>query len=271
MKEITLHEAIALRKNLLVEFDKVCTHYGLKYSLGYGSLLGAVRHEGMIPWDDDVDIVMPRADYDRLCDIYSDPHQTERYQLVNHRNHPEIATKISYFNDFSTITDFAGKMQEYKGVHIDIFPLDVLPDDSQLQKKLISKRDFYQKILKIKDLHPEIFRGKQKAIRVLAKAAVAVFSRDAAYDRLNDIAKQYMSLSPDKGSTVSCLVESGKICAFDRSVMDKYRLYKFDEYNFFGFEDYDRPLTSWYGDYMTPPPEDQQTVFVSKWVHHYFK
>ena len=271
MKEITVSETLSLSKNLLFEFDKVCRKHDIKYSLGYGSLLGAVRHKGMIPWDDDVDIVMPRADYDRLCDIYSNSNQTDRYQLVNHRNHPEIATKISYFNDFSTVTDFAGKQQEYKGVHIDIYPLDVVPNDRKLRKKLIFKRNFYQRIIRIKDIHPELFSGVKKIIRLLAKAVVAAFDSDAVYDNLNEICRQYKDIPPEEGSNVSCLIESGKVCMFERAVTDKYCLYSFDEFELYGFEDYDKPLTSWYGEYMTPPPEDQRRIVTSKWVHHYYK
>lgn len=271
MKEITLGEAISLRKNLLCEFDKICKENDLKYSLGYGSLLGAVRHKGMIPWDDDIDVVMPRADYEKLCDIYSDSHQTQRYQLVNHRNHPEIATKISYFNDFTTITDFAGKLQEYKGVHIDIFPLDILPDDSVKKNRLLSKRASYQRIIKVKDVHPEVFSGYQKAVRLLAKLTYSVFNSDSTYENLDNLAKKYVNLSPEEGAEAACLVESGSVCTFSRQVMDKYCLYKFDEYEFYGFENYDEPLTAWYGDYMTPPPEEEQKVFVSEWVHHYYK
>lgn len=271
MKEISTTQAIAMRKDLLKAFHEVCMKNGLKYSLGYGTLLGAVRHQGMIPWDDDIDVVMLRGEYERLCEMYADPHQTERYQLVNHRNHPEVPTKISYFNDFSTITDLCGKRLEYEGVHIDIYPLDILPNDEKKRGKMLSDRKIFQRIIKIKDIHPEVFRGYQKAARLALKAVFSVFNGPATYRRLDNISKQYAHLSPEYGSFVSCLVESGKVCIFDRNVTEKYRLYQYEGWEFYGFEDYDKPLTAWYGDYMTPPPVEQRIIPSSKWVHHYFK
>ena len=271
MKEILLEEAISLRINLLIEFDKVCKEHDLKYSLGYGSLLGAVRHNGIIPWDDDIDIVMPRSDYDRLCDIYADSHQTQRYQIVNHRNHPEVETRISYFNDFSTITDDVGKMREYMGIHIDIFPLDVVPNDPKKKKRLISKRHMLQKTIKLRGIHPELFKGFQKFGRMIIKCFYSLISEDSIYDELNLVSKTYENLSIEEGSEVACLVEGGRLQAFDRHILDKYCLYKFGENEFMGFEDFDRPLRAWYGDYMTPPPKEEQKVQESKWVRHFYK
>ena len=64
--------------DLLVSFDKVCRSYNLRYSLAFGSLLGMVRHKGFIPWDDDIDVVMPREDYEKLYSLYR-----EEFQPVN--------------------------------------------------------------------------------------------------------------------------------------------------------------------------------------------
>ena len=75
----------------------------------------------------------------------------------------------------------------------------------------------------------------------------------------------------EEGSQVACLVEGGGLQAFDRKVLDKYRLYQFGEDEFMGVEDFDKPLKAWYGDYMTPPPVEQQKVPESQWVRHFYK
>jgi lipopolysaccharide cholinephosphotransferase len=225
----------------------------------------------MIPWDDDVDIVMPRSDYDRLCDIYADTHQTQRYQIVNHRNHPEVETRISYFNDFSTITDAIGELQKYRGIHIDVYPIDVVPNDYKKRKRLLAQRHRLQKTIKLRGIHPELFSGFQKFGRMLIKGFYSMISKDSIYDDLNSASKAYADLPLEEGSEVACLVEGGRVQVFDRKVLDKYCLYKFGENEFMGFEDYDKPLKEWYGDYMTPPPKEAQKVQASKWVRHFYK
>ena len=69
-QNVALEDIWAVELEILDEIDRVCTENGLRYSLAYGTLLGAIRHGGFIPWDDDIDIMMPREDYDRLIQIW---------------------------------------------------------------------------------------------------------------------------------------------------------------------------------------------------------
>ena len=66
MQELSLQEVQKIELNLLTQFDQICRGQGFRYSLAGGSLIGAVRHQGFIPWDDDIDVIMPRPDYDRF-------------------------------------------------------------------------------------------------------------------------------------------------------------------------------------------------------------
>ena len=68
-KRLSLQEIQQVTLGILLEFDKLCRQYHLRYSLAYGTLIGAVRHKGFIPWDDDIDVVMPRGDYEKLLKI----------------------------------------------------------------------------------------------------------------------------------------------------------------------------------------------------------
>ena len=124
----------AVQLDLLDRLQKVCVKYNLKYYACGGTLLGAVRHKGFIPWDDDIDIMMPREDYDRFCQIapqeFQSPYffQTEatdpgyllRHAKVRNSNTAAIQSALSkYHCNFN------------QGIFIDIFPLDKLPDDKR--------------------------------------------------------------------------------------------------------------------------------------------
>ena len=269
MKEIDFAQQIQIRKELLHQFHNLCVDQNLKYSLGYGSLLGAVRHAGMIPWDDDVDVVMPRSDYNKLSLIFNSSVCQERYQVVNHRNHPEVKTKISYFIDFETIINVAGNKFEYNGVHIDIYPIDILPENYFIRKWLLIKRRIMHSVIRAKDVHPDLFSGKERLKRMVAKTAVLPFSYDRVLDKLNMLCEKYSTNT--ENSEAGCLLEAGREQLFSCKSISKYTLYDFDGEQYYGFSDYDSILKSWYGDYMTPPPETERIIPENKWVHYYYK
>lgn len=271
MREITQDEAIEIRKNLLQIFHQLCEENDLKYSLGYGTLLGAVRHKGMIPWDDDIDLVMPRKDYDRLEAMYSDSNCQARYQFVNHRNHPEIKTKIGYFIDFSTQMIVAGVSNAYHGIHIDIYPVDVLPSDSRALDKHLKVRKVLHMLARAKDVHPHLLKGKQRFIRQCVKMILLPISQDKVLDKLNIVAGKYADIPETSRKQVCCYCESGKPQCFPYSATLQYALYEYDGKQFYGFKDYDAPLKAWYGDYMTPPDAADRKRPTHKWVQYLYK
>lgn len=271
MKLITQDEAICIRKEILDYFHDFCEENGLKYSLGYGTLLGAVRHKGMIPWDDDIDLIMPRKDYDRLEKMFSDSRCTDRYQFVNHRNHPEIKTKIGYFIDYTTMMEVAKRANEYHGIHIDIYPVDLVPDDPKKRKQYFTKWKILQFLIRVKDIHPELFKGKDKWIRNFVKAILFPFNLDKLLDKLNLTAKSFNNLERTDGTLAGCYVESGKLQLFPAKVMNEYKLYDYEGKQYYGFKDYDALLTAWYGDYLTPPEERDRHRPAHRWIRYYRK
>ena len=271
MREISQDETIEIRRNLLDVFHHLCQKNGLQYSLGYGTLLGAVRHKGMIPWDDDIDLIMPRADYDKLETLYCNRDCKDRYQFVNHRNHPEIKTKIGYFTDLSTRMEVAGHVKEYHGIHIDIYPVDILPDDPSELAGLLKKRNLLHWLIRAKDVHPEVLKGKQRWIRQFVKVIFSPINQDKVLDQLNSLAKSYAGIPEGRRKTVCCFCESGAPQSFPYSVITEYALYDYDGKQYYGFKDYDAPLTAWYGDYMTPPKEEDRQSPEHKWVRYLYK
>lgn len=125
---------------LLEEFDKVCRKLNIGYFVCGGTMLGYMRHEGFIPWDDDVDVAMLRADYDRFINE-AGPHLPEKFFLQTRQTDPHIPYLFSKIrlDDTEYITDYNEKRDFHKGICLDIFPFDFLPDDKEERERFVKE------------------------------------------------------------------------------------------------------------------------------------
>ena len=121
--------------NILIEFKRLCEKYALTYYLTAGTLLGAVRHKGFIPWDDDIDIAMPRRDYDRLSALCSEDLDGKYFfqDSFTDKNFPYCFSKIRR-NGTEVYEEHLKNVKIHKGQYIDIFPLDVCPRNDTLAR-----------------------------------------------------------------------------------------------------------------------------------------
>ena len=119
---------------LLVEFDKACRKSGLTYFLDSGTALGAIRHGGFIPWDDDIDVAMPRTDYERFMEIGQDmlPHNIFLQNRQTEKNYRRYAAKLRL--DGTVFPETDDLPFEHNGIFIDLFPFDYLPNNRFLAK-----------------------------------------------------------------------------------------------------------------------------------------
>lgn len=126
----------AVELDLLNEFSRVCSAHGLKWFVHAGTMLGAIRHQGFIPWDDDIDVIMPRVDYERLCELgpgeFSHP-----YFFQNDDTDRFFARPFSRLRNSETtaifVNDRAYRYPFNQGIFIDIFPMDHVPADPQVR------------------------------------------------------------------------------------------------------------------------------------------
>ena len=146
MVSTAMKKVWAVELDLLHEFSTVCEKNGLKWFVHAGTMLGAVRHHGYIPWDDDVDVVMPRKDYEKLCEIsslvFSHP-----YFFQNDETDPGFAKNFSRLRNSLTtaiVKDFISRKYPFnQGIYIDIFPYDNIPDDAE------QKNEYYTELTRL--------------------------------------------------------------------------------------------------------------------------
>ena len=242
----------AILLDLLLKFDEVCKKHKLKYSLAFGSILGAVRHNGFIPWDDDIDVCMPRDDYEKLIKLsgeftnpyflqtpYSDKFSAYSWAKLRNSN-TTMASKHFAFNNMD------------HGVLIDIFPYDKWDyNDNEafdVIKYLAIENSTFMRLK-----NPYLDENNKRRVRNWA----GIDSLDV-YNTIQKIAQKYSSIETDYVLFAVCT-----IYGYKRMLMFKKDYEEIVYKNFEGFEfpipkGYDRILKTVYGDYMEFPPVEKR-------------
>ena len=244
--------------NLLIELDKVCNQYQLRYFLTGGSMLGAVRHHGIIPWDDDIDIVMPRPDLEKLKSISSHAFP-ENCELVDYhtKGYPFRFCKLMDKN--TTVVEsqynfFIG------GVWIDIFAFDGLPGNKGTAEKYY-RTAYAPNWYRLYSLYTPVNIILNKGMRPFM-LSLRHFWRHIFYSVPNliyKLEKVAMKYEYDKAEWIINFQGGyGLREMTKREYFDEYILADFEGYKFRIPQKYDAYLTGIYGDYMTPPPENKR-------------
>lgn len=247
--KIELKDMRNIQLDILDKIDDVCKKNGLVYSLGGGTLLGAVRHKGYIPWDDDIDIMMPRPDYEKFIDLF--------YGLYPHLTLQHYKKDDTYYFLFAKVYDNRTCLIEENtvgGVYVDVFPIDGLPSEKDLpdylnklyntKENLIRSTKFY----KFKDGH--LMRLKYLMKRLMYP------SRKKNIELLDNLFNSYpFETSKYAGAITGIYKEKEHM---DASVFKKYIEVEFEGHKYMAISDFDSYLTKHYGDYMTLPPLEQQ-------------
>ena len=253
--------------DILVVFDKICKKHDIPYSLIDGTLLGAVRHEGFIPWDDDIDVGMLREDYDRLDAILASE-LPEGYVYQTHVTEPESVQAFAKIRSdrLLLVQDIVKDRDIHHGVWLDIFPFEYVPEDKELQRKQVEAIRQYNK--KLKMLNYIIFNEDDSLIKKIAKAPFVLYTK--LFGKNDKLSHHYIvkrdqliqQYNNQPSSLVANLSEGASpsygLYVFERRIFDEFAPMQFENDKFPCFKDYDAFLKTTYGDYLTPPPSDQQ-------------
>jgi len=175
MKSVNVNELREIQLSILDSVAEFCEKNNIKYFLAYGTLIGAVRHKGYIPWDDDIDIIMPRTDYEKFINDFNNFSNDYKVYTVNNTEwFPFPYAKVSYEN--SIIKELSDNMKNHNiGINIDLFPIDGVPKDEKLIKKHLRRLQWLQNLLKLKGIVVVPSRSLYKNLILLIAKTSTVF------------------------------------------------------------------------------------------------
>lgn len=266
-KEIGLDELKRIQTRLLSSVHEICEREGLRYSMGGGTLLGAVRHKGYIPWDDDIDIMMPRPDYDAFIK-YATGHDDVPFKVRSYetdKSYLDLSAKV--YDPSTMLKDdniFGG--EQIDGVGIDVFVIDGLADTYAKAVKAFRATSFKRALL-VAAHWKKFFRSKTHGWYLEpVRFAMFVLSRFVNKRKLyEDIVGKYSVIDFDAVKYAAAVGGSYREREIlPQEVFTSYIKLPFEDCEFYAIADYDKYLGSIYGDYMKLPPEDKQVS------HHTF-
>lgn len=253
---ITLEEAKIIELDILKYLDNVCTKIGIKYYIAYGTLIGAVRHKGFIPWDDDIDVWLFREDYDCLLE-YLKVHNNGVYKVLSSKDD-------GYYISYAKLVDKRTTMSENNypdipeyGLFIDIFPLDYVPNNTILRTVLFH---IIRNLTTAKSMSLEIeYMGKAKGIKLLIRNilrfAFRLFGYKFFLDSIELIKELFLR---KKTKQVSMVYSSSPIPIYGIEDFENGVLLDFENVKFNAPINYDKILRLIYGDYLELPPLEKR-------------
>jgi lipopolysaccharide cholinephosphotransferase len=262
-KALSLKEHQDILYELLYALDNFCQEHKIKYFLGYGSLLGAIRHQGIIPWDDDADVMMEREEYERFQKliIKKPPKGFKAYSIYNT---PGYYYPFIKFGKEGTllIEPFKYVPKEGIGINIDVFPLDGCPGDTREQACNYASLFFPNYYSKLQKYFQPIYKNEKKSIKKIAKFLFYLLPKPsliqkAYFKHIYRKASQYACNDTDYYSCISWSFNGDRnvhLC----SLIKKTRRVPFGNRALPIPVGFDQILYEEYGNYMTPPDEDKR-------------
>lgn len=257
---IKLEDIWKVELEILDEIDRVCTENGLRYSLAYGTLLGAARHGGFVPWDDDIDIMMPREDYERLRAIWS-KQSTPDFIIQDDAMYDDLVNNFAKVRkNHTTFLQFESERTcSYQtGIFVDIFAGDRVAPHGM--RRRIQYADFALNLL-----YNRGYKSKTKGMRGLAeRILLGIIPKRKQRSLSLYFGRRSRRWNTDKSALIVFPNDQTALTRYYPSDLfdDLVRL-PFQGRHYYVFRDYDSVLKLRYGNYMQLPPEEERV-----WRHH---
>lgn len=236
---------------ILKHFDDTCREHGIRYYIWAGTMIGAVRHHGFIPWDDDIDIAMPRPDYEQFI-RNSKEWLPKPYEFVCAENDNKYPLPFGKIQDSSTTLIERIHLKYLGGIYIDVFPIDGTPDNVIKRKLHFAKYEYFKRILYLLFRDPyKHGHGPSCWIPLLCRN---LYSLSYVQNEIRKILTKYNYSS----SKLVADYDDGSHGAMAKSILGNPSPYQFEDITVLGVENFDTYLSNKYGDYMTIPDGEHQ-------------
>ncbi|MBQ9744179.1 MAG: LicD family protein [Clostridia bacterium] len=249
---------------MLSWYHNFCVEHGLRYYAAGGTALGAVRHKGFIPWDDDIDVVMPRPDYEKFKELSASFDADFRYRAEFPNQNKDFVYQYGKLYDTTTTLIESTRFKTKRGIFIDIFPIDGAGNTRE--EALEHLKDVFKKINLLSAYNCAIRKGRKfyKNAAVVAMRCVPRFilNPKKISEKAEDMCR---SVSYDDSKFVANLVGLGTHKEImEREWMGTPTIAPFENVQIYCPEFCDKYLTQLFGDYMKLPPEEKRVS------HHEF-
>lgn len=273
MRELTIKESQFRSYNILKFISQACLKNNLKFYLAWGTLIGAVRHDGFIPWDDDVDVFMPRDDYVKFIQFMK-KNETAPFKLYSIENRNDYFFSLVRVVDAQTIIKGERKDIEKQcdcGIFVDVYPIDFYGKDKN-EAELFFNRQQRCEWLKELALQDGFTYSKSSKWLSIIKYPIFRYAQKRGYkyfyNKMEDRAKNLVLVKDKAAFCCSCYGSGGmsaQSLIFPAKWFSDVLYHKFEDSVFPIPIGYDPLLRQVYGDYMTLPPEDERAG------HHLYK
>ena len=258
MKKIELKEKKKIMIELLEYFDKVCRENDIKYSLIGGSLIGAIRHKGIIPWDDDIDVILSKSEYLKLIQILENMNDS-RYKLLtinNCRGYNFPFPKLVDKRTFVVEPMLLNQIKEY-GIFIDIFSYSNTSNSEKIRIKDFKKIKLLNSMMSRTKLYFKNDGFKQNFLRLNKNILSKIIGYRNIIKFLNNIYNKYNNVDTDYVVSNWPVYNINKEVQKSKNIIE-YTDVEFENMKIMIFKNYDEILRTTFGDYMQLPPENQR-------------
>lgn len=257
--KMSLNDIKKIELRMLLEVDRICRLNNICYTLVGGTLLGAVRHKGFIPWDDDIDVGMPRPDYEKFISLFDRYCNNDDYYIVDKSVNDGSKSLFIKVCDRRTIVE-TKVITSTNNLYIDIFPIDGVSNNEKKKYRELRKAQFLKRIIvhSSSDLSSlDKFKGMSGIFVKLFHIIAKVYGKERATNLLEKLALKY-DFNSSKECAIVAWASYGKGESYSKSGFDNMVELDFEGYKFFSISCWDYYLKGIYGDYMELPPEKKR-------------